>query len=145
MSADAGGQSQLLVGASKLHGTIKNKQTNKQSQEKCLPITAEVRRRLSRHPDLKELLDDVIPEHVGHQLVRRLQDFSKHHLPLGRRRPFQLLLDEPARSKEEKCKTERVYNDKADPRAEMQVESAKVGMHRYHFNESSFFISGIEY
>lgn len=45
---------------------------------------------------LKELLDDVIPEHVGHQLVRRLQDFPEHHLPLGGGRPLQLLLDEPA-------------------------------------------------
>ena len=47
---------------------------------------------------LKELLDYIVPKHVRHQLVRRLQDFAKHHLSLGGRGPLQLLLDEPGRA-----------------------------------------------
>lgn len=99
--ADASGQSQLLVCTSKLHGTTT---THKKYTLKKMPPRSEVRPRLTNNPDLKELLDDIIPKHVSHQLVRCLQDFSKHHLPLRRSRPFQLLLDKPAQSGEEKNK-----------------------------------------
>ncbi len=44
---------------------------------------------------LEELLDDVVAEHVGHQRVGAGQDLLEDQLLLGRRRPLQLLLDEP--------------------------------------------------
>lgn len=129
MSADASGQGQLLVGAPKLHGAIKSGAHGVRGE--CRLATAEAQRGLSHNPDLKELLDDVIPEHVGHQLVRRLQDFSKHHLPLGRSRPLQLLLDEPTRrSKEAQRKPEHVSAGRAHHAAEMQAGSPKAGMRR---------------
>ena len=44
---------------------------------------------------LKELLDDVVPEHVHHELVGGLQDLAEDQLALGGAGPLQLQLDEP--------------------------------------------------
>lgn len=39
-------------------------------------------------PNLKELLDDIIPKYISHQLVCCLQNLSKHHLSLSRSGPL---------------------------------------------------------
>ena len=44
-------------------------------------------------PNLKKLLNDIVPKDISHQLVRCLQNLSEHHLPLSRSGPLQLLLD----------------------------------------------------
>lgn len=44
---------------------------------------------------LKELLDDVVPKDVSHELVGGLQDLTEHHLPLRWGGALQLLLDKP--------------------------------------------------
>ena len=44
---------------------------------------------------LKELLDDIVAKDVSHQAMGRGQNLIEDHLLLGRRGPFQLLLDEP--------------------------------------------------
>lgn len=44
-------------------------------------------------PNLKELLDDIVPKYISHQLVCCLQNLSKYHLPLSRSGPLKLLLD----------------------------------------------------
>lgn len=44
---------------------------------------------------LEELLDDVVAEHVHHQLVRRLQDLAEDELALRGAGSLQLQLDEP--------------------------------------------------
>jgi len=50
---------------------------------------------------LEELLDDVVAEHVHHELVGGLQDLAEHQLALGRAGALQLQLDEPARRERE--------------------------------------------
>ena len=64
----------------------------------CAPyITPTPRTRPPTRPTtyLKELLDDVVPEHVHHELVGGLQDLAEDQLALGGAGPLQLQLDEP--------------------------------------------------
>ena len=45
-------------------------------------------------PELEELLDDIVAEHVGHQAVGRGQDLLEDQLFLSGSRSLQFLLDE---------------------------------------------------
>ena len=51
--------------------------------------------------ELKELLDDVVPEDVGHKAVGGGEDLTEHHYFLSRGGTLKLLLDEPAQIKKE--------------------------------------------
>lgn len=50
---------------------------------------------LFRSAEFEKLLNDVVAEHVGHQVVRGGQYLREHQLLLGRGSPFQLLLYKP--------------------------------------------------
>lgn len=96
VSTDTCCQSQLLVCTSKLTNTKQTPFSTDATEQKSLYSNkTEMTARLTLNcPNLKELLDDVIPKHISHQLVCCLQNLSEHHLPLSRSGSFKLLLDE---------------------------------------------------
>lgn len=53
------------------------------------------------HTHLKELLDDVIPKNIHHELVGRLQDLAEDELALCWTGSLQFQLDKPLKENED--------------------------------------------